>query len=518
MSREALREEFNKEAFRKEQLKQYTKEIAKLESLEDTLITAFNNLVKFLDGKTSKVEIINQLKEISTPDVDKVVKVIEKLDKNIIDNKLDLRPLTESLNTIKRELSLIPKTLPKFEQKDSLKVSNLDEVVLDTTSLEKAIRELNLKVEAPIINTEKVDVKPLQDIMLDLLKAFKSFKVEIPEYPEFPEIPKTDLTNVEKKLDESNKQLKKLVEKPAGGGGGGNSSPYIDSTGKIVNVELVNGKVPVDTGIIAADSTNFAFYGSTSDTTYDYVGKQSANGKWYIMRIHKTTGVATYATGDSDMSTAWTNVGTQTYGDWDTYNQATAEIAATSNSKPFLVDEHSVESQMMSDNYFAGSPVVIDSAHHEIHCGDMVSLNHTVDLGNAGTRDILVIIPDPAIAVKRYHFQIEIDAESEADYKLYEGATVSANGTALNARNRNRMDPAVAENEVLYFHTPAVTGTGTLLADLHWGSGKGVGGSQRSSDEWVLKNNTKYLIRIKNETTTNNYISLRVNYYVHPGI
>jgi len=60
-------------------------------------------------------------------------------------------------------------------------------------------------------------------------------------------------------------------------------------------------------------ASTFAFYGSTSDATYDYVGKQSAGGAWYIMRINKTTGVATYAVGTSDMATAWAAFATQDY-------------------------------------------------------------------------------------------------------------------------------------------------------------------------------------------------------------
>lgn len=73
-------------------------------------------------------------------------------------------------------------------------------------------------------------------------------------------------------------------------------------------------------GVASNSATNYAFYGSTSDATYDYVGKQSADGKWYIMRINKTTGVATYAAGDSDMATAWASPGTQTYAEYkDTF-------------------------------------------------------------------------------------------------------------------------------------------------------------------------------------------------------
>lgn len=72
-------------------------------------------------------------------------------------------------------------------------------------------------------------------------------------------------------------------------------------------LQVISGKLD------SAPGTNFAFYGSTSDATYDYVGKQAADGKWYILRIHKVDGTATYAVGDSDMATAWAAFATQDY-------------------------------------------------------------------------------------------------------------------------------------------------------------------------------------------------------------
>lgn len=188
------------------------------------------------------------------------------------------------------------------------------------------------------------------------------------------------------------------------------------------------------------------------------------------------------------------------------------------NVAPYLTDEAGVQSQMLCDTYYGGAPVTIDIGHHEIHCGDMITLYDNVDLGNAAVRDILIIVPNPAITTKRYHFDITIDSESETDYKLYEGTTVSNAGTALTAYNRNRQDPTVAENEVLYYHTPTVTAVGALIDGNHWGAGRGVGGVVRSQNEWVFKNNVSYLVRITNATATNNQISTHISYYVHPGV
>lgn len=280
-----LRKHFQTEAITASTDKQYQQRTVQLNELENTVVQAFKALIQFMDGKTTKTEVVNQLKSISTPDVDKLVPLLSKLDTAVQNNKVDLKPLVAQLTAINRHVSLIPKSHPeKPEPTEKVKVTNLDEIVLDTTAIEDAIKALKLDVKAPIINTEKTDITPLKDVMLDLLKAINNQKpVEIPK---FPEIPKTDLTKVEKKLDESNKHLKKLVEKPVGGGGGGgNGSPYIDSTGKIVNVELTaGGEIPVS-ATLASSPEYIKLAGSDAnerDSTYYGDGLTSG-----VMAVHE---------------------------------------------------------------------------------------------------------------------------------------------------------------------------------------------------------------------------------------
>lgn len=291
--RAGLRSHFQQEENQAQELEQYKQRTAQLNALEDTVVQAFNALIRFMDGKTTKTEVVNQLTSISTPDIDKVVTALSKLDKDILTNKLDLKPLEQGLNGLKRELSLIPKTLPKIpEAKDAVKVTNLSEIKLDTSAVEKAIKGLKLVAEAPIINEKEVDLKPLQNIMTDMLKAINNQKpVEIPK---FPEIPKTDLTKVETKLDKSNKLLKEIVDKPVGGGGGGgNGTPYVDSTGRPVNVELDgNGNIPV----VFSSSTYKLILDETTTTSVTYVGKAALGSAtsaavWQIQKIDESSGL-----------------------------------------------------------------------------------------------------------------------------------------------------------------------------------------------------------------------------------
>ena len=301
--------------------KQFADRTAQLNDLEDTVIRAFKTLIQFMDGKTTKTEVVNQLKSISTPDVDKVVQAVSKLDRDILTNKLDLKPITDALNGLKREITLLPKNMPTApEQKESVTVTNLDEVTLDTTSLEAAIKALKLDptidVKAPVVNVDAPDLSPIKTVMLDVLKAIKGQK--------YPEIPVTDLKTLEdeskktnKQLEDANKKLQKLVDKPVGGGGsGGHTTPYQDSTGKPVYVELtVDGKIPVEAG---ATSTYEGRNDTTTDTNLVYLGKAvpgtaTSDAAWQIKRYNKSAGHMSFADDVTTFTKVWDDRTSYTY-------------------------------------------------------------------------------------------------------------------------------------------------------------------------------------------------------------
>lgn len=315
--RSSVRQHYQNEATTAQQNKQYQDRTAQLDNIENTMVQAFNALIGFIDGKTTKTEVVNQLKSISTPDVDKVVQAVSKLDKDILANKLDLSPIVKELQQIKREASLIPKSHPdKPEPTEKVKVTNLSEIALDTKSLEKAIKELKLAptidVKPTDVNVDAPDLKPLQNTLLDVIKAIKNQK--------YPDIPATDLKPTQRELEAQTKELKKhtkqfkeLIEKPVGGGGGGggNGSPYVDSTGKIVNVTInPDGSIPVTTSItnyttrIAEDSgdSNLTYIGNA------VLGASEASAVWQIKRLDATTGLIKLWSGGTDaFDKVWDN-------------------------------------------------------------------------------------------------------------------------------------------------------------------------------------------------------------------
>lgn len=294
---------------------QHELQLKKLDSVSNDIVSAIGVLIQFLDGKTSKTEVVNQLKSVSTPDVDKVVQAVSKLDKDILANKLDLQPLINELRSVKRELTLVPGKIKTPEQKDSIKVTNLSEIKLDTTKVEQAIKKLKLdpkiEVKPTDVNIEPVDLKPLKDELLNVVNAIKSQK-----YPEFPTIEPTDLTKLEKESKKQTKLLTEIKDKPTGGsGGGGNGTPYVDATGKPLNVELeTDGSIPVT--VVAGGGSSTPNYTTRIETdsvnsnlTYignAVIGTAESTSAWQIKRLDSTTGlIKLWRDGDDSFNNQW---------------------------------------------------------------------------------------------------------------------------------------------------------------------------------------------------------------------
>lgn len=153
---------------------------------------------------------------------------------------------------------------------------------------------------------------------------------------------------------------------------------------------------------------------------------------------------------------------------------------------------------------------IVDYAHHEIHEGDHYFIKGWMDLTNAQVFDFLATTPD---TLKWAHMVVAFSSEAESHITIYEGTTTSADGTAVTAVNRNRNSSNTPG--VVVTHTPTVTGVGTQIASYKMGSMQKAGGEVRGNNELVLKQNTKYLIRITNDTALNNWFDYLADWYEH---
>ena len=135
--------------------------------------------------------------------------------------------------------------------------------------------------------------------------------------------------------------------------------------------------------------------------------------------------------------------------------------------------------------------------------------SYAADVGNGGSINLAITTPNSA---KYAHALFNIITEAEATFTLFEGATITG-GTALLEVNRRRVGGGTAGCVVV--HTPTVTASGTAIFTKHWGSGKTMGAEYRDANEWVLAPNLTYLFSATNSTTSDNWLSMWVDWYEH---
>ncbi len=180
-------------------------------------------------------------------------------------------------------------------------------------------------------------------------------------------------------------------------------------------------------------------------------------------------------------------------------------VVTNSDSKVQIVDS---DGDNVLVDTVSRAIVTIEFEHGKIHEGDTFTILEVTDLGNGAIRDILVVTPN---TTKWAHLVWEIEHELETSIQFYIGTLYTDNGTAIIAFNRNGNSDTIATT--LTYHTPTITNVGTLIGIIQQGDGRRAGGSDRLSNEFILKQNTAYLIRITNLTANNNLISLKLNWY-----
>lgn len=214
--------------------------LAKIDALATSNLQIMRSFVVYLNKRTSKTELTNQLDSIATPDALALIPIIEALDKTVKDKQIDWAPIQEALKPITEAL----KQQAAKKDPEAIKIPEVDyKQIADGFS--KAITSLAapvvnvtapvikvLKADAPIINTEKVDLKPFVNEVLQVLTDFRVWTQD-----QLPEA--TDLSGVEGKLDKSNELLKKIEKKNFGGGGGGGGGGYIFKAGDVAARPLV---------------------------------------------------------------------------------------------------------------------------------------------------------------------------------------------------------------------------------------------------------------------------------------
>jgi hypothetical protein len=148
-----------------------------------------------------------------------------------------------------------------------------------------------------------------------------------------------------------------------------------------------------------------------------------------------------------------------------------------------------------------------DWTHQLIHEGRVFQLSGRITGLGAGATAYLHGLTDSSVV----HFRAAslVADGAPIDVVFYGASTVSANGTEIFGKNKER---STSDTHTLRVFTgPTVTDVGTALEYgflPQVGSGKSGGNAELFQSEWILDSGTSYLIAV----TNNDSVSIDINY------
>ena len=154
--------------------------------------------------------------------------------------------------------------------------------------------------------------------------------------------------------------------------------------------------------------------------------------------------------------------------------------------------------------------VNIEQEHHEIHEGDHYNYCD-YDTTVTGT-DVINFVMTTSDTPKWVHLTFNVYSATGATIELYEAPTTIAGGSTITPRNNNRNSTKVSTVTIIK-DPSSIGGDGTRTAGYLAGTKKSGGAAERSK-EFILQQNTAYLVRITS-LAASNLISWCIDWYEH---
>lgn len=149
-----------------------------------------------------------------------------------------------------------------------------------------------------------------------------------------------------------------------------------------------------------------------------------------------------------------------------------------------------------------GSALVgINLEHHRIHQGIHFFFTDAQTIGNGNNVDYMLTTPNTAA---RIHLIYEVDFTAVTQIELYENG--DRNGTVGQTERNNDRNSGTSAVLVIHIGTGGGSTDGTQIRNFEGGLAAGAqarGGNPVRSNEIILKQNTKYILRISSSTAAN---------------
>lgn len=178
---------------------------------------------------------------------------------------------------------------------------------------------------------------------------------------------------------------------------------------------------------------------------------------------------------------------------------------------------------------------IVDYPHHEIHSGSSFHVHYQEVTANSDDDRTCIGFTTPDTA-KWAHLIVSVSATHPAIAYIYEAPNVDPDvGSQEAIRNRNRnstKDSTMLSLETTPVAAKVTTFDETEIAGAHFsggkvidtvllGGGRGsrvIGGTSRGSQEWMLKQNTTYVIVLENYGANVNYHNIGLDWYEHTDV
>ena len=167
----------------------------------------------------------------------------------------------------------------------------------------------------------------------------------------------------------------------------------------------------------------------------------------------------------------------------------------------------------LSTDLSTDSLLTIDYPHHEIHSGSSFTYSDTHEIAKNGVIEHLIITPN---TTKQAHFTISIGSTGgKVKFEVFEDTITSNDGDIEPLFNRNRN--SVKSPTTILYENPVLVNDGTRIIQQTFGikDKKSSGGGGRGTNEWILKQNTKYLFRVEELNVAATAINLQFDWYEH---
>lgn len=155
--------------------------------------------------------------------------------------------------------------------------------------------------------------------------------------------------------------------------------------------------------------------------------------------------------------------------------------------------------------------IVIELEHSKIHQGKGWEVSiEAGSIGAGASFNVLYKINEGRPHLRNYSVAV---SDGPVTVRLFEEPTVTANGTEVTPRNRNRAESDI--NGVQVFTGPTLTADGTRLETTFLPAlGNKVGGNVNSAyEEWIL-NDEYYLLRITNGSNSSITAVINAFWYI----